>query len=692
NLPEAHKWFKIASKQNDLMAQYYLGRIYNEGIFGVPKDQKLAYEYFQKSAAQGDKDAKTSVARFLIEGTVVPQNIPQGIADLKDLAEKGHPQSAGTLGCYYLDGIKGKLKKNVPLAIKYLSQAAEEGDVSSLKLLASMHFKGEIKGADPKTGEFFLRRASKKKDPEALLKLAMHLLKKEGAEWNEIVRLFEESAEQNYAPAELFLGLFYLDGGPVEVDESRGLSLLIRAAKHGMADAQLILGEHLIAKESAKEKLQAVGYFASAAKRGDGKAMMWLAYCYRDGIGIPRNQSSYLEWLNKAEAEDVTEAFYEKGLLYQRDSQNSKAFRYFLTAAKKGCLVAKKQLYKCYLGGLGTQINYAEGLRWLKEVFEEEPTPMTEHLLGCIYADPAKGHYNLKEAIHWFTLAIKHGLERSAGNLKELYKHPKAQKAVVQALSECAQTSLSALSCLVELSLKKDFEIIEIEESLLQKVVESDDLSLQFISIPYFFKLNRFAEAKILLDRSSPEMYKMAEEDPKFAYKIGHFYSYINDSTSAMDWFAKASDQNHRKATIELFRLLCEKMQTDPTADPSFFKKAFEKGLQAANFGSLGAQYIIAHVYLQGAWGIKQNHQEAKRWAQIATKSGDADARILLNHIQAIDENKNKHENALPKESYSETEDKLYLTPDESSSTSDESDLTPDENSNKVEGGGCTLM
>ncbi|MGZ3632991.1 MAG: SEL1-like repeat protein [Parachlamydiaceae bacterium] len=625
---KAHKWFLIASGQNDLIAQYYLGRMYNEGR-GVPIDHKLAFKWFQKSAAQGDKDAKTAVARFLIEGISVPQNIQQGIADLEDLAEKGHPQSAGILGCYYLGGIKEKLEKNVPLAIKYLSQAAEGGNVSSLKLLASLHFKGEIEGADPKIGESFLRKASKKKDPEAHFMLAMQLLKRRGTERSEIVQLLEQSAEQNYGPAEYFLGLFYLDGGLVEVDESRGLPLLIRAAKQGIAMAQFTLGEYLITKESEKEKLQAVGYFVSAAKRGHAEAMICLACCYRDGIGLVPNQKSYLKWLNKAEVAGASYAFYEKGRLCQLENRDSEAFHYFLKAAQKGCLEGKKNLFKCYLKGYGTQPNVAEGLKWLKEVFEEEPTPFAEHLLGCIYADPTKGHYNLKEAIHWLSLAIIHGHEQSVGNLKELYKYPKAQKAVFQALTECAQNSPLSLLCVIQLSLKKD---LEIEESLLQKVMESNDPYLQFITIPQFLKLNRPSEAKMLLDRCSQEAYKKTKEDPNFAYQIGNFYSYINETTSAMNWFSKASDKNHRKATIELSRLLFRKTETDPT----FYKKAFEKGLEAANFGDSLIQYTIACIYTEGMWGIEQNHQEAARWARKAAESGDADAQILLDMLQAI--------------------------------------------------------
>lgn len=631
------------------MAQYYLGRIYNEGR-GVPKNRSLAFKWFQKSAAQGDKDAKTSVAGFLIKGKVVPQNIAKGIDDLKDLAEKGHPQSAGTLGRYYLNGIKGKLEKNLPLAIKYLSQAAEDGDVCSLKLLASLHFRGEIEDANSSTGELFLRKATKQYDPEALFMLATRLLKKGEAEYVEIVQLLEQSAEQNYAPAESLLGCFYLEGELVEADESRGLSLLMRAAKKGNTRAQLVLGEHLIAKESEKEKLQAVCYFASAAKQGDADAMMSLAECYRDGIGIAANQKSYLEWLNKAEAADAPYAFYEKGLLCQRENQNSKAFHYFLKAAEKGCSDAKHSLYKCYLLGRGTPIDYAEGLKWLKEVFKEEPSPLAEHLLGCIYADPMKGHYNLEKAIHWFTLAITHGHEKSAPNLRQLYQQPNAQKAVMEALSECAKKSPSALLCVIKISLEEE---LEIEDTLLQKVIESDNIYLQFITIPHFLKLNRAAEAKALLDRSSPEMYKTAKEDPECAYAIGRFYQYINETISAMNWFSKASDQNHREATIELFHLLHRRVQTDPRTNLASLKKGFEKGLQAANFGDPDAQHIIGCVYLEGAWGIKQNHQEAVYWFQKAAESGDADSQVLLDQLQAI--NKNTNENALPVESSNET-------------------------------------
>lgn len=45
NYAEAMKWFSRAAEQNDAEAQYYLGRMYYEGL-GVPKDWAEAYKWF----------------------------------------------------------------------------------------------------------------------------------------------------------------------------------------------------------------------------------------------------------------------------------------------------------------------------------------------------------------------------------------------------------------------------------------------------------------------------------------------------------------------------------------------------------------------------------------------------------------------------------------------------------------------
>jgi len=56
---KAAKWYRKAAEQGSATAQYSLGWCYAEGE-GVPKDDVLAYMWLNLAAASGNEDAKTS--------------------------------------------------------------------------------------------------------------------------------------------------------------------------------------------------------------------------------------------------------------------------------------------------------------------------------------------------------------------------------------------------------------------------------------------------------------------------------------------------------------------------------------------------------------------------------------------------------------------------------------------------------
>ncbi|RYX98948.1 MAG: sel1 repeat family protein [Bradyrhizobiaceae bacterium] len=76
--------------RGDAEAQYHVGMMYNNGI-GTPQDRKLAFEWFQKSAASN------------------------------------HPLGAYKLGCYYDGQGEGIVASDVNQALKYKLVAAEAG-------------------------------------------------------------------------------------------------------------------------------------------------------------------------------------------------------------------------------------------------------------------------------------------------------------------------------------------------------------------------------------------------------------------------------------------------------------------------------------------------------------------------------------------------------------------------------------
>ena len=74
---------------------------------------------------------------------------------------------------------------------------------------------------------------------------------------------------------------------------------LIEAADAGGAEAETDLGLALLQEGKA---VAAVAFFQRAARQDDPEAMHWLYRCYREGLGIERDENLAMMWLHKAAA------------------------------------------------------------------------------------------------------------------------------------------------------------------------------------------------------------------------------------------------------------------------------------------------------------------------------------------------------------------------------------------------------
>ena len=107
---KARKWFSETAKANDAVGEYYLGRIYSEGL-GVKNSMEDGIVWYRKSAEHGDKDAQLFIAIARLEGNGMVRDVWQGWQKIKSMADEGHPQSQAAVGHYFLSGIESVIKK-----------------------------------------------------------------------------------------------------------------------------------------------------------------------------------------------------------------------------------------------------------------------------------------------------------------------------------------------------------------------------------------------------------------------------------------------------------------------------------------------------------------------------------------------------------------------------------------------------
>ncbi len=134
--------------------------------------------------------------------------------------------------------------------------------------------------------------------------------------------------------------------GPAGTEQA--VSWLERAAKAGLAPAQLVLGgiyEKGIGV--AKDPQLARVYYLAAAQRGNIKAMHNLAVLYAQGLGGKVDYGVAAEWFRKAAMHGVSDSQFNLAVLYERgagmERDPMQACKLFALAARRGDPVAAKK-------------------------------------------------------------------------------------------------------------------------------------------------------------------------------------------------------------------------------------------------------------------------------------------------------------------------------------------------------------
>lgn len=153
-------------------------------------------------------------------------------------------------------------KINVPIAKEYFNEAYIMGDCESGYYVATMCIKGKYVDQDIKHG----------------------------------MTILEELAKKNHIKSQFMYGKEILSGINVTKDEDKGLAWLVKAAKGGLIDSQIFLGNYY--RESDLEK--AFYWYLKAAKAYEPSSAYEVALAYAMGRGTRRDMNKAKEWLQIA--------------------------------------------------------------------------------------------------------------------------------------------------------------------------------------------------------------------------------------------------------------------------------------------------------------------------------------------------------------------------------------------------------
>ncbi|KAJ3260148.1 hypothetical protein HK103_001224 [Boothiomyces macroporosus] len=158
-----------------------------------------------------------------------------------------------------------------------------------------------------------------------------------------------------------------------------------------------------------------------AAELGRTVCMNILGTKYHTGEGTEKNWNLALEWYQKAAEKGNKEALYNMGKLYSEKGPHrnlKKAVEYYLQSKMGLAYNNIAGLY--YDGELGK--DYGKALHWFKKA-DGARYINAYNLLGMIYSSSKYNKKDVKNAIHFYTLAADNKVNASRLQLASIYRN-----------------------------------------------------------------------------------------------------------------------------------------------------------------------------------------------------------------------------------------------------------------------------
>ena len=156
-------------------------------------------------------------------------------------------------------------------------------------------------------------------------------------------------ANSGNANAELIVGLKYLDGDGVAVNEADAVKWLERAAVAGLPVAQYRLGTlYERGRGVSADPVKSAHWYTLAAQAGNRKAMHNLAVAYASGTGVTKNMAEAARWFAKAAALGLSDSQFNLAVLYERGlgvpQSLLDAYKWYAIAATSGDTESKARI------------------------------------------------------------------------------------------------------------------------------------------------------------------------------------------------------------------------------------------------------------------------------------------------------------------------------------------------------------
>ena len=302
---KAFEWFLKSAQEGNKFAQYSLANLYYYGN-GVEKDLSQAFLWYRKSSEQGQPYASYAAAQMYNKGEYVAENketaqryYKAALSGFLELESKDQADDNlfYKIGVMYKNGLG--TEADISKAIDYFKRSAEMNNKNGLYEYGKALIQGNHIEADLEKGLECVEKAMKLKNSNAKRFFALEYISGEHFSQDIEKGLFmlTECADKGDSFACFQLGQFYLKGEIVTVDLERAEKYLLLAEDNEFT--QYAFGK-LYLQEEKYDIQKAVDYFEKSADKN-----MWSSYqlgrLYLFGADeLEKDKEKAVEWLTKS--------------------------------------------------------------------------------------------------------------------------------------------------------------------------------------------------------------------------------------------------------------------------------------------------------------------------------------------------------------------------------------------------------
>lgn len=322
---KALELFERAALFGDTNAMTRLGLCYESGV-DCQKDEKKAFGYFARAAQYNNAIAAYKAALCYESGIGVDTDFKKAFSNFELAASLGHTQAMWHTANYLSDGVG--TQRDYWEAFKWYSRGAEAGHADCYLQMAHFAFKGV--GTVKNYSKAF-------------------------SCYNKAYELGTDKKE-----CAIRIGVCYLRGLGVKENRVHALEWFKKAAAAGSADGIFLCGESYFFGSGCEQDYKVASqYYTLAAREEHTRAMLSLAICYEQGLGVPQSNKKAAILYKRASNHDNAEAnFRLANLIYENGGSEDGVKALLFRASNKGHAMAALWLGEFYEQGLGMPQNF----------------------------------------------------------------------------------------------------------------------------------------------------------------------------------------------------------------------------------------------------------------------------------------------------------------------------------------------